>query len=74
MHTKKHKCKPDNLCICGALAEEPNEDCPVHGNSFPPRCSCGRFVNYKENWEKSSLAAEIKEVEKIEKYDIITVF
>jgi len=40
----RHVCKQDKACICGALAEEPHEECPVHGCQYPPRCACGRFV------------------------------
>ncbi len=42
---KKHRCKEWNVCICGTLAEEPNENCPIHGQGeYPKHCGiCGRF-------------------------------
>lgn len=44
-----HTCKQDKTCICGALADEPREDCPVHGCQYPPRCACGKFVKIRND-------------------------
>ncbi len=44
---KKHVCKEDKTCHCYILAEEPEEDCPVHGYPYPPRCDCGKFLKRK---------------------------
>jgi hypothetical protein len=34
-------------CACSSQALEPNEDCPIHGHPFPPRCAeCGQFVRW----------------------------
>lgn len=42
----KHECKESRTCCCSILADEPNEDCPVHGwGPYPPRCeTCGKFM------------------------------
>jgi len=45
----KHKCKkrPDAFCFCCPSGLEPNDDCPMHGNPWPPRCvECGRFMKW----------------------------
>ena len=40
-----HVCEESTTCECYMLADEPNEDCPVHGHPWPPRCgTCGRFM------------------------------
>lgn len=43
---KEHICKRIDYCICSSIADEPNENCPIHGHGeFPPRCIiCGRFT------------------------------
>lgn len=44
-----HTCKEAEYCICSTLALEPNENCPLHGHPYPPRCAtCGRFIHRKE--------------------------
>jgi hypothetical protein len=49
---EKHICKRIDYCICSILADEPNEDCYIHGHGkFPLRCQCGKFVK----WEKFDL-------------------
>ncbi len=40
----KHVCAPFRYCVCSIVADEPNEDCPIHGSEPWPRCRCGRFV------------------------------
>lgn len=40
-----HVCKEFKCCTCYMLADEPSDDCPIHGYPWPPRCSCGRFVS-----------------------------
>lgn len=43
--SKYHVCVVAKTCCCSVLALEPNEDCPVHGVPYPPRCeTCGRFL------------------------------
>lgn len=40
-----HQCCKSTVCRCYLLALEPNEQCPVHGWPYPPRCGdCGRFL------------------------------
>ena len=47
---KKHKCQEGITCRCSSTACEPNDDCPLHGYPFPPRCEiCGRYMK----WPKS---------------------
>lgn len=48
---KNHICKEDRSCICSILADEPDEECPVHGGCFVrPTCEiCGRFMKWTEN-------------------------
>ena len=42
---KQHKHRPLNYCICGALADEPDEQCSLHGNPYLIRCEkCGQFM------------------------------
>lgn len=37
-------------CTCFILADEPREDCPMHGAPWPPRCgSCGQFLPWKKD-------------------------
>jgi hypothetical protein len=44
---KKHKHKLLDYCICGALAEEPDEKCPKHGTPYPLQCMiCGQFMKH----------------------------
>lgn len=46
---KDHVCKEATHCMCSLLADEPDEDCPMHGFPYPPRCAeCGRFLKRKE--------------------------
>lgn len=45
---KKHKCCVQDYCHCSTTALEPNEDCPLHGYAWPPRCViCGKFMKWK---------------------------
>ena len=54
-----HTCKESNSCCCSLAALEPDEDCPVHGWPWPPRCeTCGRFLS-TENRKKLLLSTEI---------------
>jgi len=48
---KEHKCCPIDYCTCSILADEPNEDCPIHcSGPWPPRCGdCGRFLEKSAN-------------------------
>ena len=39
-----HVCRESETCVCRMDADEPSEQCPVHGFPWPPRCDCGRFV------------------------------
>jgi len=47
---KKHKCAEAITCCCYMLALEPDDNCPVHGCPWPPRCQeCGRFMKREAN-------------------------
>lgn len=47
---KKHKCKEGESCCCYILGLEPNDNCPIHGDPWPPRCgACGRFMKWTIN-------------------------
>lgn len=42
---KPHECKPARTCRCSQTADEPNENCPVHGYADDRRCGiCGRWL------------------------------
>jgi len=45
----KHVCAPRRSCCCSVQALEPDEDCPIHGYPYPPRCDCGRFIKKNNN-------------------------
>jgi hypothetical protein len=46
----KHTCREADYCICAITALEPDEECPVHGWPWPPRCdACGRFM-FRKVW------------------------
>ena len=42
----KHVCREVLFCSCSLMADEPDENCSIHGiNLQPPRCHyCGRFI------------------------------
>lgn len=43
-----HICKESRTCICYKLADAPDENCPMHGIVWPPRCEeCGRFMSWE---------------------------
>lgn len=43
-------------CICYQLAEEPDEQCPVHGYPSYKKCSqCGQFMKRKLSWRDEYL-------------------
>lgn len=48
--TKQHICCESRTCVCGIIADEPDEKCPVHGaGEWPPRCCyCGKFMQREE--------------------------
>jgi hypothetical protein len=43
-----HECQRPRTCSCGATADEPGDDCPIHGSGeWPPRCAtCGRMMKW----------------------------
>jgi hypothetical protein len=44
---KKHKCQESISCCCSITALEPDDDCPIHGHPFTPRCEiCGQFMKW----------------------------
>jgi hypothetical protein len=44
---RPHHCKRDRTCSCTLTSLEPDEECPVHGTPWPPRCgTCGRFLTW----------------------------
>jgi len=46
---KKHKCQEGITCRCSSTACEPNDDCPIHGYPWPPRCEiCGKFMKHPD--------------------------
>ncbi len=46
MNKAEHICKPMKpTCCCWQLADEPDEDCPIHGGGIVNRCECGRYVS-----------------------------
>lgn len=52
---KQHVCGESRTCTCYILGTEPDEDCPMHGHPFPPRCGeCGKFMK----WPKYELTEE----------------
>ena len=53
----KHKCQEGITCRCSSTACEPNDDCPLHGYPWPPRCGdCGRFMKHpKTNFSAMSI-------------------
>lgn len=48
----EHRCEEyHGDCCCYLLADEPADDCPVHGDGgWPPRCKCGKFVKRPERY------------------------
>jgi hypothetical protein len=54
----KHKCQEGRSCCCSITALEPDDDCPLHGYPFPPRCEiCGRYMKWpKTNFSATSIA------------------
>ena len=49
---KEHKCVSMRYCTCSQLADEPDDDCLIHGHGIPNRCQCGRFVKVKKYTEE----------------------
>jgi len=46
--TRQHICKESRTCKYSSSTLTPNDDCPVHGTPWPPRCEeCGRFLSKK---------------------------
>jgi len=47
---KEHTCADYfHGCTCSIIADEPADDCDVHGaGHWPPRCICGKLVKWKE--------------------------
>lgn len=46
---KKHKCQEQNWCSCSSTALEPDDNCPLHGYPWPPRCEiCGQFMKWSK--------------------------
>ncbi len=43
MTISQHIYKQSKTCRCRMDADEPNENCPIHGVA-DGRCDCGRFV------------------------------
>lgn len=51
----KHICRESNVCVCSISALEPDEQCPVHGAPWPPRCCvCGKWMKWP-NWAVSEV-------------------
>ena len=50
--TQTHEHTQSGPCRCYLLALEPNEQCPVHGHPWPPRCTvCGQMMP----WQSTNL-------------------
>jgi hypothetical protein len=44
-----HICQESRSCSCSIQGLEPDEDCPLHGYPWPPKCGiCGRFLPWKQ--------------------------
>lgn len=44
----KHIHKKSDVCTCSLLAMEPDEQCPIHGYPWPPRCAeCGQYMKWQ---------------------------
>jgi hypothetical protein len=43
----EHVHRESGTCRCSIIADEPTEDCPVHGHPWPPRCAaCGQMMKW----------------------------
>jgi hypothetical protein len=44
-----HECQRPRTCCCSMSADEPSDDCPIHGSGeWPPRCAtCGRMMKWQ---------------------------
>ena len=41
----QHDCASANTCLCWSGRLEPNDECPLHGQTGQPRCeTCGKFL------------------------------
>lgn len=50
MAAKPHECRRPRTCCCSIQGLEPDEDCPIHGWPWPPKCEeCGRFIPWVNN-------------------------
>lgn len=42
-----HICSESKYCCCSVQALEPDDQCPLHGHPWPPRCeACGRYTKW----------------------------
>jgi hypothetical protein len=50
----EHVCKEIPYCSCSMIADEPDENCYIHGSGhWPPRCSiCGKFLKWTSREEE----------------------
>ncbi len=62
-YNKSHVCERSKTCCCYMLADEPAENCPVHGmGEYPPRCCiCGKFMKIYDEQEKEQLLQIMEE-------------
>ena len=45
---KQHTHKESRECCCDFQGLEPDEQCPLHGHPWPPRCEkCGQLMKRK---------------------------
>ncbi len=44
---ENHICEPMKYCMCDLLADEPDEDCAIHGFNSVLRCQCGRYCKHE---------------------------
>jgi len=52
-----HECHPRVGCSCSSVGLEPDDDCPMHGHPWPPRCEvCGRFMPWPDFYEETDHA------------------
>ena len=53
----EHACKEIPYCTCSLIADEPDENCFIHGiGPWPPRCHyCGRFVKRTDTGEENTI-------------------
>ena len=48
--------KAPDYCMCNLSGDTPNENCPIHGVLWPPKCMyCGQFMTWKQRKENDEI-------------------